>query len=52
MVQPWFNLPHLIQVASCCLFDLVIVVFNHYNYKNSFKKNKKTIVILVWKILL
>ena len=39
--EPWFNLPHLSQVASCCLFDLVTVVFNHYNYKNSFN-NKKT----------
>jgi len=31
-VVQWFNLPHLIQVPSCCLFDLVTVVFNHYNY--------------------
>jgi len=32
-VEPWFNLPHLIQVSSFCLFDLVAVVCNHFNNK-------------------
>jgi len=41
-VESWFSLPQLIQVASCSLFDLVSVVFNHYNYTNSFKKTKKS----------
>jgi len=48
-VEPWFNLPHLIQVVSCCLFDLVTVVFKHYNYKIAYS-NKK-IVLLFWTIL-
>jgi len=39
-VEPWFNLPHLIQVASCCLFNLVTVVFYHYNCKNIYGKKK------------
>jgi len=40
-VEPWFNLPHLIQVVSC-LFNLATGVFNHHNYKKSFNDNKTT----------
>jgi len=39
--EPCFNLPHLIQVVSCCLFNLATVIINHYNYKNSFNNKNK-----------
>jgi len=46
------QLTPLIQVANSCLFDLVTVVVNHYNYKNSVNNKRNQIVLLFWKILL
>jgi len=45
-VEPWFGLPQVIQIASCCLFDSISAVFNHCELhhnlcKTNAKKNKK-----------